>query len=69
MAEEKFTAKEWASRMGKARAAALTPKQRKEIARKAIETRWEAYYKAHPEKSKEKKTREGIKKRGKKEAV
>jgi hypothetical protein len=55
--------------MGKARAAALTPKQRKEIARKAIETRWEAYYKAHPEKSKEKKTREGIKKRGKKEAV
>jgi len=37
---------------GHARAAALSPEQRKAAARKAIEARWEAYYKAHPEKRK-----------------
>jgi hypothetical protein len=37
---------------GRARAAALSPDQRKEAARKAIKARWDAYYKAHPEKKK-----------------
>ena len=40
MAEEKFTAAEWARRGARARAEALTPKRRKEIARKAAEARW-----------------------------
>lgn len=37
---------------GRARAAALSPDERKEAARKAIKARWDAYYKAHPEKKK-----------------
>jgi len=40
MAEEKFTAAEWARRGALARAEALTPKRRKEIARKAAAARW-----------------------------
>jgi len=37
---------------GRARALALSPEERKEAARKAVQARWDAYYKAHPEKRK-----------------
>jgi hypothetical protein len=40
MAEEKLTAQEWARKNAKARAASLTPKRRKAIAKKAAEARW-----------------------------
>lgn len=37
---------------GLARAAAMTPEERKAAARKAIGARWEKYYREHPEKRK-----------------
>jgi hypothetical protein len=37
---------------GRATAKNRTPTERKEAARKAIKARWDAYYKAHPEKKK-----------------
>jgi hypothetical protein len=40
VAEEKLTAEEWARRMAKRRAAALSPEERKEIARRAAQKRW-----------------------------
>jgi len=40
MAEEKFTAAEWARRGALARAKSLTSKRRQEIARKAAAARW-----------------------------
>lgn len=35
---------------GHARAAAMTPDERKEAARKAVKARWKKYYDEHPEK-------------------
>jgi len=52
---------------GSARAANLSPEQRKAAAMKAINARWDAYYKAHPEKLKaklEREARKGKVKRG-----
>jgi hypothetical protein len=52
---------------GLARAANLSPEQRKAAARKAINARWDAYYEAHPEKLKarlEREARKGTTKRG-----
>lgn len=43
---------ELSSAGGRARAAALSPKQRSDAARKAVEARWEKYYAQHPEKLK-----------------
>lgn len=40
MAKKKSYASQFASKGGKARAKALTPERRKEIARKAIAARW-----------------------------
>jgi hypothetical protein len=37
---------------GHARAAALSPDERREAARKASQARWDTYYEAHPEKRK-----------------
>ncbi|MGA3079711.1 MAG: hypothetical protein ABSG56_39305 [Bryobacteraceae bacterium] len=37
---------------GLARAAALSPEQRKEAATKAVQARWDRYYAEHPEKRK-----------------
>jgi hypothetical protein len=37
---------------GHARAASMTPEARSESARNAVQARWDAYYKAHPEKKK-----------------
>jgi hypothetical protein len=39
---------------GKARAAALSEEERSEAARKAVRARWDAYYRLHPGKLKEK---------------
>jgi hypothetical protein len=41
---------------GKATAANRTAKERSAAARNAIKARWDAYYKAHPEKVKTKRT-------------
>jgi hypothetical protein len=41
---------------GKATAANRTEKQRKAAARAAVKARWDAYYKAHPEKVKTKRS-------------
>jgi len=49
---------------GKATAANRTPAERKAAGKKAVEARWKAYYKLHPEKLKAKKKRAG-KKQGK----
>jgi hypothetical protein len=49
--------------MAEARAASLTAKRRKEIAGRAAATRWEAYYKLHPDKLKAKQEREARKRR------
>ena len=54
---------------GKARARNLSPKELSDQGRNAVQARWDTYYKAHPEKLRKKKTREGIKKRGEKEGV
>ena len=48
-------------RGGKARAASLSPKELSEQARKAIDARWERYYRDHPEKLKERREREARK--------
>jgi hypothetical protein len=40
MAEEKMTVSEWGRTAAEARAKSLTPKRRKEIAKKAAEARW-----------------------------
>jgi hypothetical protein len=37
---------------GRARAANMTPEERREASRKAVQARWERYYKEHPEKRK-----------------
>jgi hypothetical protein len=63
MAEERFTAEEWGRRMAKARARSLTANQRKDIAKAAINARWEKYYAAHPEKLKAKLEKERTAKR------
>lgn len=39
---------------GKARAAALSPEERSEASRMAVQARWDAYYRLHPEKLKAK---------------
>lgn len=41
MSDEKLSLGEWAREMAKKRAAALTPKRRKQIAKKAAQKRWE----------------------------
>jgi len=46
---------------GSARAANMSPDQRKVAAEKAIKARWKAYYAAHPEKLKAKLEREARK--------
>jgi hypothetical protein len=48
-------------RGGKARAASLSPEELSEEARKAIEARWEQYYRDHPEKLKARQEREARK--------
>ena len=48
-------------RGGKARAASLSPEELSEQARKAIDARWEQYYRDHPEKLKARKEREARK--------
>jgi hypothetical protein len=63
MAEERFTAEEWGRRMAKARAKSLTAKERKDIAKAAINSRWEKYYAAHPEKLKAKLEKDKTKKK------
>jgi hypothetical protein len=47
----KFSAEEWARRGGKARAKKLTPEQRSEQARRAVQARWERYRKERSDKS------------------
>ena len=44
--------------MAKARAKSLTAQERKDIAKAAINARWDAYYKLHPDKLKAKLERE-----------
>ena len=46
---------------GKARALALSQEQRQAIARKGAAARWEKFYKANPEKRKNKRTKRGSK--------
>jgi hypothetical protein len=46
---------------GSARAAKLSPEQRQEASRQASNSRWEAYYTAHPEKLQAKLEREAKK--------
>jgi hypothetical protein len=48
-------------RGGKARAASLSPEELSEQARKAIDARWEQYYRAHPDKLKARQEREARK--------
>jgi hypothetical protein len=48
---------------GHARAAALSPEERAEAARKASQARWERYYAAHPEKRETARTGASRKKR------
>jgi len=50
-----------ASSLAEKRWAKASAKKRGEHARKMSEARWDAYYKAHPEKLKERKLREGEK--------
>jgi hypothetical protein len=47
---------------GRATAAARTPEERKAAAKTAVEARWRAYYKLHPEKVKTKVARNSRKK-------
>jgi hypothetical protein len=51
---------------GNARAAAMSPQERSEASRKAVQARWAAYYAAHPEKRKTARTGASRKKKGKK---
>jgi hypothetical protein len=50
---------------GRATAKNRTPAERKEAAMNAIKARWDAYYKAHPEKKKTARTGASRKKKGK----
>lgn len=45
--------------------ARMSPEQRGEIVRSGAKARWDAYYKAHPEKLKAKREREARKRTGK----
>lgn len=49
--------KEAGARGGAARAAKLTKRRKRQIAKLAIETRWENYYAAHPERTRPKRKR------------
>jgi hypothetical protein len=55
---------------GHARAASLSPKERSDAAREAVQARWAAYYAAHPEKVKTRRSgasrKAAAKKKGKK---